>query len=428
MRAATMAGLVLGGRLLGLPIDGWTALGAAVTALLLISGDLATSVGFQLSVFATAGVLVGAGMFSGRRPGWAWTALAATLSAQAAVTPLLLVHFGAVPLLSPVANLVAAPLVTLATVLGGIGVVIGLDALVDPALIAARGVLSISRLAAGWPQLGVGGVGAIAAVAVAFRWRPVRPHAVVSGAAALLVLAAPGSGVVDATVTFLDVGQGDAVLLHDESGAVVLVDGGRDPRVLDNALRRHGIGSIDLLIVTHGDADHVGGLDGIVTRRQIGRIWVPDQPDLGDILDDLISGAEDIGIPVERVRSGAQTSLGRFVLSTLGPIRRYASGNDGSIVLWVETGDYTILLPGDIEGVAQRDLPRLRPDILLVPHHGSATTDLAWLEATVDSYAVISVGQNPYGHPAPGVLGALTRSGTRLWQTRDAGDVSIALR
>ena len=86
------------------------------------------------------------------------------------------------------------------------------------------------------------------------------------------------------------------------------------------------------------------------------------------------------------------------------------------------------MLPGDVEAVAQRELPPIRPDVLLVPHHGSATTDLAWLEATLVSYAVISVGQNSYGHPAAGVLGTIARSGAELRQTRDVGDVSIVLR
>ncbi|NIS29048.1 MAG: competence protein ComEC, partial [Actinobacteria bacterium] len=76
-----------------------------VTGLLLISGDLATSVGFQLSVAATLGVMAGASMFAGRRPRWLFTALGATIAAQIAVVPLLLGHFGTVPVFSPLANL-----------------------------------------------------------------------------------------------------------------------------------------------------------------------------------------------------------------------------------------------------------------------------------------------------------------------------------
>ena len=128
VRAATMAALVLGGRLAGRAVDGWTALGGSVTLLLLVSGDLAGDAGFQLSVAATAGVLAGGGLWRDRRPRWAWTALGATVSAQAAVAPLLLIHFGSVPLFAPLTNVVAAPLVAGATAAGGVGVLAGVAA------------------------------------------------------------------------------------------------------------------------------------------------------------------------------------------------------------------------------------------------------------------------------------------------------------
>ncbi|MBU1227057.1 MAG: ComEC/Rec2 family competence protein, partial [Actinobacteria bacterium] len=144
VRAATMAAIVLGGRFLGLPVDGWTAFGGAVTLLLLVAGDLCFDVGFQLSVAATAGVLAGAGLWSHRRPRWVWTALGATASAQAAVAPLLLIHFGSIPLLAPLANLVAAPLVAVSTSAGGIGVVAGLEPLTAVGVAAADLVLGVA--------------------------------------------------------------------------------------------------------------------------------------------------------------------------------------------------------------------------------------------------------------------------------------------
>jgi competence protein ComEC len=427
VRAAVMAGLVLGGRLLGAPIDAWTALGTAAAALLLVSGDLATSVGFQLSVFATAGVLAGAGLFAGRRPGWAWTALAATVSAQVAVMPLLLIHFGTVPLLSPVANMVAAPLVTLATVLGGTGVGIGWGWVVDPALWAAGAVLRIAHLAAGWPQLGVEGVAGVAALAGLARWKSMRLPVAAVSVAALVVITAPGTVPGHPTVTFLDVGQGDAVLLQDGRGVTVLVDAGREPRVLDAALRRHGVRRLDLLVVTHGDADHAGGLEGMVGRTAIGRIWVPDQRDLGPILPSFLAAAQDRQIPVEHLRSGPRVDVGDFTITVLGPTRRYKSINDGSIVLWVEAADRSVLLAGDIERVAQRDLGPLRPDVLLVPHHGSSTTDIEWLVDVVGADAVVSVGENTYGHPSTQVMEALRSAGARIWVTQHAGDISLPL-
>jgi competence protein ComEC len=427
VRAAVMAGIVLAGRLVGMPIDAWTALGAAVTGLLLMSGDLAASVGFQLSVFATAGVLAGAGVFAGRSPKWAWTALAATLSAQVAVMPLLLVHFGTVPLLSPLANLAAAPVVSASTVLGGVGVVSGWTPFLGPALVAANVVLSIARVASGWPQLGPVGVAGAGIVVVLVRWRRIRPLLAAFSVVALFVVAVPGGAPQRPTVTFLDVGQGDAVLLRDESGTVVLVDGGRDPAVLRSALRGHGVTHIDLLVVTHGDTDHAGGIEELVGRTPVGRIWIPDQPDLGPILPGVIAAAVERGIPVERLRTGPRVAIGRFGIRVLGPGRRYASLNDGSLVLWVESGGRSILLAGDIEGIAQRELPTLRPDILLVPHHGSATSDTDWLTATAGPDVVLSVGENTYGHPSGLVLDALRESEARIWSTMEMGDISFAL-
>ena len=427
VRAAAMAGIILGGRLLGVPIDAWTALGAAATGLLLLAGDLAVGVGFQLSVFATGGVLAGARIFASRSPGWAWTALGATLSAQLAVMPLLLIHFGTVPLLSPLANMAAAPLVTLATVLGAAGITMGWDLLLGPALAAARAVLRIAHLASGWPQLGLAGVAGLGALIALHRVRRLRPLMAASSLVALVVVVMPGAPPPGPTVTFLDVGQGDAVLLHDELGAVVLVDGGRMPHVLDDALRRHGVRRIDLLVVTHGDADHTGGLEGIVGRMPIGRVWVPDQPVLGPILIGVLEAATDRGIPVDRLRAGSQIRVGRFSIAVLGPFRRYASTNDGSMVLWVEAGGRSALLTGDIEAIGQRDLPPVRPDVLLVPHHGSSTTDIGWLSATVGPDAVISVGENPYGHPDAGVVEALHGAGARIWVTREMGDIRMPL-
>lgn len=428
VRAASMAGLVLGGRVFGLTIDTWTALGAAVTGLLLLSGDLAFSVGFQLSVVAAAGVMAGASIFAGRRPRWLWTALGATLSAQVAVVPLLLFHFGAIPLLSPLANLLAVPVVTVATVLGGIGVVGGIDFLLGMALTAAGGVLRLARLAAGWPQLGLWGAVSAGGAGLVLAWKPARPFAATAAAMVGVVLNLPGAPAEVPTITFLDVGQGDSVLLADDLGTVVLVDGGGDSRVLDAALRRNGVGHVDLLVVTHGDGDHAAGLESIFSRLAVGELWVPDQPDLGAIVPRLVADAAARGTPVLDLRAGHTRVIGRFTIEVLGPQRRYASENDGSIVLWVEAEGRDVLLPGDIEAVAQRELPRLRPDILLVPHHGSATTDLEWLATTVGRQAVISVGENAYGHPSPDVVAVLAAAGAQTWLTREYGDVTVPLR
>jgi competence protein ComEC len=427
LRASLMAGGVLLGVVAGLPFTGWIALAFAVGALTLVSGEIVTSVGFQLSVAATAGILIGGGMFSGRRPRSLWMVLGATLAAQVAVAPLLLIHFGSVPALAPLANLLAAPLVTAATISGALGTLTGVDQLVGVASFLARVVLGIAGATASWPQLGLGGLFVAAGLGLAAlrrRWRP----AVVLVISAAIVLPGFVAGRPPQVpmALFLDVGQGDAVLLRDPSGATVLVDGGRDPVVLHEVLRRHGVRHVDLLVVTHGDGDHVGGLDGIVGVVRIGRVWYPDHPDLGPALERLIAEAIRAGIVAEAPTVGATARAGSIVLEVIGPRRRYLAQNDGSLVLWVEAGR-SLLLGGDIERTAQLELPELRPDVMLVPHHGSATSDQDWLRATVGDIAVVSVGENAYGHPHGEVMAVLEGAGAEIRITRDEGEVAVPL-
>jgi competence protein ComEC len=428
IRAATMAALMLAGRALGVAVDAWLGLGGAVALLLALSGDLAYDAGFQLSVLATAGVLLGARLWADRSPRPVWGLLGATLSAQVAVAPILLLHFGTVPLLAPIANLIAAPLVTIATGLAGAGVIVGWDLPLRLAGIVARLILEVARTVGEWPQLGPVAVAGLGLLVAAARWIRMRGAVAAVVGAVVLVAMIPPPPPATPTVVFVDVGEGNATLLRDPSGAVVLVDGGRDPEVLRAALRRYGVRRIDLLVGSHGDADHVGGFAGLLSFVTVGRIWVPDFATTGEILDEVIGDAESRRVAVDRVARGARAEVGEFAIDVLGPDRRYETDNDGSVVLMVESGDHTVLLPGDIEAIAQRSIGPQHPDILVLPHHGAATTDPAWLAATVGPMAVISVGPNTYGHPAPEILEILEASETQVLSTWEEGDISIALR
>jgi competence protein ComEC len=427
LRAAFMASVVLGAAAAGINVDAWVAVGVAIIVLLLAAGHLAVDVGFQLSAAATIGIMVGAGMFTGRRPRILWATLGAATAAQVAVVPVLLWHFGTVPLMSPIANLLSAPFVTAATVGGTFAVVSGWGPAVAVASLPAGAVLFIANLAARWPQLGTAGVAVVAAIAALVRLPKSRPFAVAGTAAAVaLVVMMPVGRPSVPEVTFLDIGQGDSVVLRDPGGTTVLVDGGRDPVVLTDALRRNHVGRIDLLVATHGDIDHVGGFDGIVDRHSIGRVWVPDQPDLGEELEGLLEDAQRLGIPIDRVRRGISYRAGEIGFEALGPVRRYLARNDGSIVLWV-VAERTLLLAGDIGAIAQLELPPLHPDVLLVPHHGSGSTDPGWLASTVGEIAVVSVGPNTYGHPAPETMAVLETSDAEIRITMDEGDITIPL-
>jgi competence protein ComEC len=427
LRAAFMAATVLGGAATGVVVDAWVAVGLAVAALLLVSGQLATDVGFQLSVAATLGILAGSGMFTDRRPRVVWATFGAACAAQMAVVPVLLIHFGTVPLMSPIANLLSAPLVTGSTVSGALAVVVGWAPAVAVSSALASGVLRIAALAARWPQLGPSAVAVVIGLGVLIRAKRSRPFAVFGAAAVLAcTVIVPVRPPETPMAVFLDIGQGDATLLIDPGGAVALIDGGADPIMLAEGLRRHHIGRIDLLVASHGDVDHVGGFEGIVHDHAVGRLWVPDHPDGGAELGRVVGEASAAGVPVDRVGPGFGYDLGSISIEALGPRRRYAARNDGSVVLWVEA-TRTLLLAGDIGEVAQGELPPLEPDIVLVPHHGSASTDRTWLAATVGSIAVISVGPNTYGHPAPEIVATLVGGGTEVVTTSGEGDISIDL-
>jgi competence protein ComEC len=426
VRAATMAGLVLAGRLAGFALDAWTALGVAVTGVLLVSPELAADLGFQLSAAATAGVLAGAHVFAGRRPRWLWTAAGASLAAQAAVSPILLGRLGSVPSAGPITNPVAAPIVAAATVLGGIGTMLGIPVLTGLAASIADRVLDVARVAAPLPELDARGVAAVALVSLATLLLPVvRPLVVavaVGVVGASLIPPGPPPG---PEMVVLDVGQGDAILLRGPSGEAVLVDGGPDPVVLAAALRRRGIRRVDLLVATHRHADHTTGLAGVTADLEVRRFWHPGAPGEDEPLDRLVADLTERSVDVRVPRLGTRLTVGSFEIEVLGPRRRYASPNDGSIVLLVRAAGRSALLAGDVETYAQADLGPVRADVLKVPHQGAATTDLDWLRASAGRVAVVSVGPNDFGHPSPEVIATLEAAGATVYRTDRDGDVVL---
>jgi competence protein ComEC len=418
LRAGVMVGLLLSGRVVGVPVDAWTAFGGAATLLLLTGPQLIFDVGFQLSALATAGLLLGSHIWSERRPALLWRSLGATIAAQLAVTPLLLLHFGSVPAFSAIANVLAAPLVTVGTAAGWGRVFTSAPGLDRGAELTAHAVLRLAEWAAQLPQVGLVGVLGVVAFLAVLRWRTSVAVTLAVGALGSFSIT-PGPPLMP-TAVFLDVGQGDAVLLRSPGGEVVAIDTGPDPVAYRAALRRHGVGHIDLLILTHSDNDHVGGIAAVAGRLTVERVWFPDFTPAAGWLD-LLGDLDAVAAPVA---TGIRTTVGSFNLEVLGPGRRFAADNDGSVAVWADVNGRSLLLAGDIEGVAQVELPALRPDVLLVPHHGSATTDLSWLRETVGPLAVLSYGENTFGHPAPEVVDVLVEVGAGVLRTEE-GDAVV---
>lgn len=425
MRASFMAGIALAGRLVGVVLEAWQLLSLAIATLILVDPALITNVGFQLSVAATCGVLVGARWPA--PPGRVWRALVITLGAQVAVAPLLIVHFGVVPLLSPIVNLIAAPLVAASTVMGAVGAA-GATFLIPLAAQLAGLVLTLARGAASWPQLSGWELAAVVGGGLLLARVPRLRMPGAVGATVLLVvtLVVPSTRLGPAEVVVLDVGQGDAILLHGGDGRFALVDGGPDRRVIVEKLREYGVKSLELVVLSHVHADHASGLAAVVEGFAVGEVWADTEPHSTPASRELFDTMARWGMEVVVPSLGQRRELGALTLVVEGPVRRYASANDQSLVLTVAGPSRTMLLAGDVETYAQSDLAHLRADVLKVPHQGAATSDPRWLAGVGSDVAVVSVGPNQFGHPADWVIEVL-EEGNEVLRTDKAGDVVVNL-
>ncbi len=236
-------------------------------------------------------------------------------------------------------------------------------------------------------------------------------------------------------VWFLDVGQGDAILIRAPDGRQILVDGGPSPAALLDELGEvlpFWDRSLDLVVLTHGDADHVTGLVPLLERYGVTTAVDGAQP--GDRESTAwLAAIEAAGIPRVTATRGTRLAAGAMVLTVLSPDARSIEGawssNDGSLVLRLDYGETSVLLTGDAEEAAEQammaaGLP-LNVDVLKVGHHGSAaSTSTAFLARVAPQVAVISVGaENRFGHPSPEVLARL--ASVQVLRTDQHGRIEV---
>jgi competence protein ComEC len=463
LRAAAMGAVALVALATGRPRAALPALATTTALLLLADPALARTAGFLLSVVATLGLVVLAprwrdGLCARGVPAALAEALAVPAAAQAACAPVVAGLFGTVGLAAVPANLLAVPAVAPATVLGVLAAVV--SPVAPPLATFAAWLASwpawwlvwVARAFAGvpgatlpWPGGVAGGLALAAlllAVVMAARFRPLRVLAV-AGLAALVLVAlpirvvAPGWPPDGWRVVGCAVGQGDAEVLRAGPGAAVVVDTGPDPGPVDACLRRLGISTVPLLVLSHLHADHVGGLAGALRGRAVGAIVTSgdDLPTAGArILGETV---RRFGLPVIRAGPGAVYRAGDVRLEVLGPVRRFvgtrSDPNNNSLVLRADVAGLSILLSGDVEHEGQRALlstgAPLRADVLKVPHHGSTFSEPAFLDAATAPVALVEVGAgNDYGHPSAVVIARLQRSGARVLRTDLDGDVAVVTR
>jgi competence protein ComEC len=462
VRAAAMGTVALVGMGSNGRSRGTRGLGVAVLALLLLWPRLAVTAGFALSVLATAGILLLAPVWRDAlmrwSPRWVAEAVSVPLAAQVACTPVVAALSGQVSLVAVAANLLAAPAVAPATVLGLTGGVVGLAwsplgvVVAAPAAWSAGWIIAVARWCAGVPAAAVdwgnGPAPLVVLTVLCVASVPLAPRLLRHPGSALactgllvvvMLVRPPSPGWPPPGWVFAvcDVGQGDGLALRAGDHAAVEVDAGPDPAAMDACLVRLEVRSVPLLVLTHFHADHVDGVAGVLEGRAVGVVEGTDllEPAAGVREVETVLG-RDPGLP----SYGVTRRVGEVTLQEVWPEPggtgtdpSESAPNNASVVLLAEVAGVRILLTGDVEPSAQaalaRDLPGLRVDVLKVPHHGSRHQDLDWLTSLGARTALVSVGEgNDYGHPSPDLLRALSGAGARVWRTDTDGDLVVVVR
>ena len=433
----------------------------ALAALCVMLGDpwSVQSIGAWLSVAAVAAV-IWAGRATERHPRLV-RLFAPAAAATLLTAPITAYAFGTVAPIGVVANLVAIPLAGVAVpglmvalllssswLAAGSGLCLALLDLVAKGAAALPGghfiMIAGPRAAALW--LAVLGVAWWLWNSPRRRWTIAARVSLTAAFLSLTSLFSAFPRLSDCqclTVTFLDVGQGDAVALRTPAGRWVLIDGGpRGPygdagrRVVVPFLRSHGATQLAAIVATHAHLDHFGGLPAVLDTFDPAFVLEPGEPvpDAGYL--GFLSAVESDGAEWRAARRGDRMELDGVTIEVLSPDSAWAVSqtdiNEQSVVLLVTYGSTRLLLAGDAGMPTEMQLAGRvgHVTLLKVGHHGSrwATSD-RWLDELQPEDAVISVGaRNRYGHPAPEALARLRAHGIRVFRTDELGTITFSAK
>lgn len=468
IRAALMSGITLFALLAKRRSSSLTALGITVLLMVAFDPSVVYQLSFQLSVCATLGIVVFMPLVNEwfaalipKMPEFIRESISMTLAALIFSLPLSAARFSMLPLISPLANIVATPYLSLLLMAGFSALLV---CSVVPGALALLSLITRGLIAffAGIGSLPFASVPVSTTLSVAlplalslaillWLWWPTprRQRRIgitcVCGVLIVLVVFALGLRVVPAgdKIVMLDVGQGDSFALMSE-GKTILIDTGNEQEMLYAALARNNINKVDAALITHPDDDHCGNLLALQGVVEVGQVLVAEG--LDEVDDDkakeFLAQARRVvgGDRIVEVRRGDELQVGIFTLDIVSPEHvEHEGGNEDSICFYARAdcdrdgkADWNALFCGDAETEVLEELQDHQlleaVDIYKVGHHGSRKALTPELAARLaPKMSLIGVGKNSYGHPNEETLACLEQVGSRIYRSDECGDVVCRL-
>ena len=231
-------------------------------------------------------------------------------------------------------------------------------------------------------------------------------------------------------VHFINVGQGDATLIKCGEQSM-LIDTADDSKgtAIQNYLNKQNVKTLDYLILTHPDADHIGGAPVVITKFEIKKVFMSNFEKDNKTYQKLIQALDNKRLKYETPEVGSQYTLGTAVITILAPNKKYDNPNDASIAFTIQNGNNKFLFTGDAGENAEKDILNsdldISADVYKVGHHGSKySTSEKFFEEVNPAYAVISCGENnSYGHPHAETLNTLRSYGVEVYRTDEDGTI-----